>query len=63
LDFVEKVKSELGMKTAHREFEPLGDAYALRESGEAYGDFGGENGSLRSSNTVAWELNTTSTDL
>jgi hypothetical protein len=35
LGFVEKVKSDLGMKAAHREFEPLGEAYALRESGEA----------------------------
>ena len=56
MDFVEKVKSELRMKAAHREFESLEESYALRASGEAYGDFGGENGSLGLSNTVAREL-------
>jgi hypothetical protein len=39
LDFVKKVRSELGMKAAHREFESLEESYALRASGEAYGDF------------------------
>jgi hypothetical protein len=56
LDFVEKVKSDLGMKATHREFEPVGDAYALRESGEAYGrGFTGQNDSLRPENTFPWD--------
>jgi REP-associated tyrosine transposase len=36
LTFVDKVKNELGFKALHREFEPLGDSYALRERSEAY---------------------------
>jgi hypothetical protein len=35
LAFVEKVKSELGIKTLHRELEQVDGTYALRESGEA----------------------------
>lgn len=53
LDFVEKVKSDLGMKAAHREFEAMGEAYALRKSSDAYGrNFGGETGLLRPENTI-----------
>jgi len=37
LNFVEKVKSELGFKAAHREVIEEGGTYALREQGEAYG--------------------------
>ena len=36
LAFVEKVKSELGIKALHRELEQVDGTYALRESGEAY---------------------------
>ena len=35
LAFVEKVKSELGIKALHRELEQIVGTYALRESGEA----------------------------
>ena len=31
LPFVEKVQSEIGINALHRQFEPLGEAYALRE--------------------------------
>ena len=36
LTFVEKVKSELGFKAAHREVIEGGGTYALREQSEAY---------------------------
>jgi hypothetical protein len=46
--FVEKVKSELGIKALHRELEQVDGTYALRESGEAYrGQFDGKNEALR----------------
>jgi putative transposase len=64
LDFVEKVKSDLGMKAAHREFEAMGEAYALRESGDAYGrKFGGETGLLRPENTISWNENAEAADM
>ena len=56
LAFVEKVKSELGIKALHREFEQVDGTYALRESGEAYrGQFDSENEALRAENTLPWE--------
>lgn len=49
LDFVEKIKTELGMKAMRRNFEPAGEAYALREPSEAYaGGFSGRNEVLKS---------------
>ena len=52
LNFVEKVKSELGSKAAHREVTQLEGTYVLREEGEAYGcNFGGKNEPLRLKNT------------
>jgi hypothetical protein len=36
LPFVENVKSELGIKVLHREFEQFGGAYVLREPSEPY---------------------------
>ena len=36
LTFVEKVKSEPGIKALHREVEQIDGTYALRESAEAY---------------------------
>jgi hypothetical protein len=36
LAFVEKVKSELGIKALHGEFEQVDGTYALRESSELY---------------------------
>ncbi len=58
LTFVEKVKSELGIKALHREVEQARGAYALRERSEAYGgDFGGQSEALRLENTIFWEEN------
>jgi putative transposase len=58
LNFVEKVKSELGFKTAHREVIEGGSTYALREQSEAYGrNFTGENEALSSENTRFWNEN------
>lgn len=55
LAFVEKVRGELGIKALHREFEPLGDAYALRERSEAYArKFTDKNEALSSENTLLW---------
>jgi putative transposase len=56
LAFVEKVKSELGIKAPHRELEQVDGTYALRESGEAYrGQFDSKNEALRPENTLSWE--------
>jgi hypothetical protein len=56
LAFVEKVKSELGIKALHRELEQVDGTYALRESGEAYrGQINSKNEALTSENTISWE--------
>lgn len=56
LAFVEKVKSELGIRALHRELEQVDGTYALRESGEAYrGQFDSKNEVLRTENTLSWE--------
>jgi putative transposase len=56
LAFVEKVKSELGIKALHRELEQVYGTYALRESGEAYrGQFDAKNDALRPENTLSWQ--------
>jgi hypothetical protein len=58
LNFVEKVKSQLGSKAAHREVIEGGGTYALREQSEAYGsDFTGKNEVLSSENTRFWNEN------
>ncbi|MGH7825461.1 MAG: hypothetical protein ACREQ7_09850 [Candidatus Binatia bacterium] len=58
LPFVEKLKSELGIKAMHREVEQAGGTYALREPGEAYaGEFASENDALTPENTIPWEKN------
>jgi hypothetical protein len=36
LAFVERVKNDLGIKAMHRQFEPLREAYVLRERSEPY---------------------------
>jgi len=55
LNFVEKVKSELRSKAAHREVTPLEGTYVLREDGEAYGrNFGGKTEPLSLENTRFW---------
>ena len=47
-DFVEKVRSELGIKALHRELEQVDGTYTLRESGEAYrGQFDPKNEPLK----------------
>jgi putative transposase len=58
LNFVEKVKSELGFRAAHRGVLDGSGTYALREQGEAYGsNFGGKNEALRSENSRFWNEN------
>jgi len=56
LAFVEKIKSELGVKALHRDVEQLDGIYALRQPGEAYRtNFDTQNESLRPENTLPWE--------
>ena len=56
LAFVEKVKSEPGIRALHRELEQVDGTYVLRESGEAYRDqFDSNNEALRPENTLSWE--------
>jgi len=63
LAFVDRVKSDLGMKAMHREFEPLDDGFALREPSEPYARaFTGENDALRSENTIDWDVNAATAD-
>ena len=58
LNFVEKVKSELGFKAAHRELIEGGGTYALWERREPYGsNFTGKNEVLSSENTLPAEKN------
>lgn len=58
LRFVEKVKSELGVKAMHREVEQVGGTHALREQSEAYGHhFASESDALRLENTIPWDEN------
>jgi putative transposase len=55
LNFIEKVKSELGSKAAHREVTQLEATHVLREEGEAYGrNFGGKAEPLSLENTRFW---------
>jgi putative transposase len=62
LNFVEKVRSELGFKAEHRELIAEGGTHALREEGEAYGpNFAGENKALSSKNTRFWDKTPKST--
>ncbi len=58
LAFVEKVKSELGIRAMHREALQIGGAYAPRERSEAYaGEFTAENDALTLKNTIPWDKN------
>ena len=64
LAFVERVKSQLGVKALHREFEQLGGAYAQREWSDAYGsEFIRENDVLRIENTIFWDENAETGDI
>ena len=59
LPFLERVKSDLGIKALHREFEQLAGAYALREPSESYaGKSTGEIDALRTQNTIVWDERT-----
>jgi putative transposase len=63
LAFVDKVRSELGVKAMHREVVQSDGTYTLREESEAYGgDFASENDPLRLDNTIPWEENIESTE-
>ena len=63
LAFVDKVRSELGVKAMHREGVQLDGTYTLREESEAYGgDFARENDTLTLDNTIPWEENVVSTE-
>jgi hypothetical protein len=58
LNFVAKVKSELGFKAARREVIDEGGTYALREESEAYeSNLTGKNEALSSKNTRFWREN------
>ena len=53
LAFVEGVKSQLGVKAAHRDLLEIDGSLALREPAEAYGrNFAAENESLSSRDSV-----------
>src|SRR4030095_15254019 len=55
LDFVERVKSDLGIKVMHREAVHADGIYALREPSEAYARrFAAVSEALRSENTFPW---------
>jgi len=63
LAFVDRVRSELGIKVMHREVVQSDGTYTLREESEAYGgDFASENDTLRLDNTIPWEENVESTE-
>jgi hypothetical protein len=63
LTFVDKVKSERGVKAMHREVAEVGGTYTLWEQSEAYaGDFGTESDALTPDNTIAWEENAGNTE-
>ncbi len=63
LTFVDKVKSELGVKARDREVVGVGGTYTLREESETYaGDLGRESGALMPNNTIPWEKNAESTE-
>jgi putative transposase len=63
LDFVDKVRSELGVKAMHREVVQLDGTSTLREESDAYGsDFVSENDALTLDNTILWEENVEGTE-
>lgn len=58
LGFVDKVKSELGVKALHREVAQVNGMHTLREPSEAYGGyFGTESDALTLHNTTPWQEN------
>jgi len=60
--FVEKVKSELGVKATHREVVQRDETYTLREPDDTYGaETIGESDTLRTQNTILWDANAEAT--
>ena len=58
LAFVERVKSDLGIKAMHREVLETDGTYALHEPSESYTrNLTDENEALSSENTIFWEEN------
>lgn len=56
LVFVEKIKSELGIKVLQRNVIEANRDYALREPSEAYGvEFAARNAAVTSQNTFLWD--------
>lgn len=63
LTFVEKVRSELGFKAAHREVTEVTGTYTLREESEAYGaNFARKSEALRPEKTIFWDENAAITE-
>ena len=55
LAFMDKVKSELGVRATHRDVVEADGSYLLREPAEAYGfGFAAESEALRTENTFFW---------
>jgi putative transposase len=55
-DFVDRMRSELGLRALHRTITTLDDMSVLRERSQAYGiDMDRETGPLRPENTVVWD--------
>jgi hypothetical protein len=55
LPFLERVKSDLGIKAMHREVLKTDGTYALHEPSEAYTrNLTGENEALSPQNTLPW---------
>jgi putative transposase len=58
LAFVEKIKSDLGVKAMHRAVVQPDGTYALRELSEPYGrEFATENDAPTAANTIPWQKN------
>jgi putative transposase len=56
LAFVDKLKSDLGVRAAHRDVVEAEGTYALREAAAAYGfGFAAEHEALGSQNTFSWD--------
>ncbi len=58
LQFVDKIKSELGVKAMHRKLARVSGTDTLREPSEAYGGhLSGANDALKPDKTIRWEDN------
>jgi putative transposase len=63
LTLIEKVRSELGFKAAHREVTEVTGTYTLREESEAYGaNFARKSEALRPEKTIFWDENAAITE-